>query len=90
MLIASAPNWAEIVTAIGTATLAIGVVIAVVSLRELRRDRHLQWIFEIGRRWEERDLKASRAALRKYDESGGSLRRQCWRGSRKGGVPVPS
>jgi hypothetical protein len=73
MLIASAPNWAEVVTAVGTAVLAIGVVIAVVSLRELRRDRHLQWIFEIGRRWEEHDLKASRLALRKYDESGHDL-----------------
>lgn len=55
-------------------------MIAVVSLRELRRDRHLQWIFEIGRRWEEHDLKASRLALRKYDESGSELaaKAQAW------------
>jgi hypothetical protein len=72
-LLASAPNWAEMVTAVGGAILAIGVVIAVVSLRELRRDRHLQWIFEIGRRWDDDDLKESRVALREYDADGNEL-----------------
>jgi hypothetical protein len=72
-VIASAPNWAEMVAAVGSAVLAVGVLIAVVSLRELRRDRHLQWIFEIGRRWEDEDLKQSRLALRAYGEDGEDL-----------------
>jgi hypothetical protein len=72
-VVASAPNWAEMVAAVGSAVLAVGVLIAVVSLRELRRDRHLQWIFEIGRRWEDEDLKQSRLALRAYGEDGEEL-----------------
>jgi hypothetical protein len=78
---AAAPNWAEIVTAVGTGVLALGVLIAVVSLRELRRDRHLHWIFEIGRRWDDTELQASRLALRKYDREDLAFTVRSWLGA---------
>jgi hypothetical protein len=45
----------------------------VFQLRELKRDRHLSWIFEIGRRWDEEKLEQSRLAFRQYDKHGEDL-----------------
>jgi hypothetical protein len=69
MLVAVAPTWADALTGVGTVVLALGVLIAVYQLGELKRDRHLQWISEMSRRWNEEKLEASRIALREYDSS---------------------
>jgi hypothetical protein len=61
-------DWPAWLTAIGTAVLAGGIVIAVFQLRELKRDRSLQWIFEMGRRWDNEKLEHSRVALRACKE----------------------
>jgi hypothetical protein len=67
------PDWAAVVTAISTAVLALGVFIAVFQVRELKRARHLQWIFEIARRWDDDKLEASRLALQAFDREGVQL-----------------
>jgi hypothetical protein len=73
MLIAAAPNWAEIVLAVSTGVLAVGVFVAIIQIHALKRDRHLQWILEIGRRWDEDKLERSRIELRKLDRRGDEL-----------------
>lgn len=65
MLVASTDfDWPAWLTAIGTLVLAGGVLIAVIQLRELKRDRALQWIFEMSKRWEDEKLEQSRVAVR--------------------------
>jgi hypothetical protein len=66
-VLASAPNWAEIVTAVGSAlaggTLLIGVGTAWFGLRQLaesKRDRHVTVLAELGKRWDDDKLVESR------------------------------
>ncbi len=73
-VVGSAPNWAEIVTAIGSllagGTLLVGVGTAFFALRQIaeaRRDRQVQIIAELGRRWDEDQLVEARAMVVKYD-----------------------
>jgi hypothetical protein len=65
--------WATWITAGATCLLAFGVLVAIIQLHALKRDRHLQWIGEIGRRWDEDKLERSRLALRKLDKGGDAL-----------------
>jgi hypothetical protein len=64
---ATAPNWAEQVTAIGTAVLALSVLGAGVAalfagqqVREARRSRQAQTAVEVFRRWNEEALTETR------------------------------
>ena len=50
---ASGPNWAEIVTAIGTAVIAIGLFVAAIQVRESRHSRHAAIAVDIAKTWSE-------------------------------------
>jgi hypothetical protein len=49
---AGGPNWAEIVTAIATAILAVGAAAALFQLREAKRTRHTEAAARMSSRWE--------------------------------------
>jgi hypothetical protein len=75
MTMASAPNWAEQVTAIATAVLALGLVGAVAAavvgaqqVSETRRGRQAQMAAEFIRRWNEEPLVQARQLLARFDE----------------------
>lgn len=66
------PVWALFWATLGLAVVIFGVVVAAFKalgqLTETRRDRHLQVIGELGRRWDDDDLIEARNAVLKYDE----------------------
>ena len=66
-VVALAPNWADQLAAFGTLVTACGAVAAAVAahlalgqLDETRRDRHVQVIADLGRRWDDAQLAAAR------------------------------
>lgn len=72
-MLASAPNWAEIVTAVGSALTGLTLLAAVISILLVREqlagertDRHVQWVTEIGRRWDSPELEESRIKRSTY------------------------
>jgi hypothetical protein len=72
-ILASEPNWAEIMTAFATAVLSIGLLAAVVTsviaaaqVREARRSRHSDLAAEFIRRWSESDLVDARRLVASY------------------------
>lgn len=74
MLIATAPNWAEALTGIGSVLAgasffvgAIGVLLTWNQLRDARQDRHVEILTELARRWDEPRLTEPRVALLKRD-----------------------
>jgi hypothetical protein len=72
MVIASAPNWAEILqgagSIVGVASLLLAAAYGLYQLREARKDRHVEVIADIGRRWDSDDLiKARKDAARFSD-----------------------
>jgi hypothetical protein len=88
-VLGAAPNWAEIVTAIGSALAGATLVVAVVAalfalrqLREIRRDRHVELIAELGRRWDDERMAQSRAPARRYDSHQLAERLGAWVASR--------
>jgi hypothetical protein len=75
MIVASAPNWAEQVTAVATAVLALGLfgafaaaVVGTHQVREARRGRQAQMAAEFVRRWNEEPLVESRRLLASFDQ----------------------
>jgi hypothetical protein len=73
LLTETGPNWAEKVTAIGTAVAAVGIVVAAVGawlafnqLRETRRDRHIQVLTEYGRRWDDDRIAEARLEVQRF------------------------
>jgi hypothetical protein len=76
-VLASAPNWAEQLTAIATAVLAVGVLGAGVAalfagqqVRESRRGREAQMAAEFFRRWDEDGLVEARRMSAELAASG--------------------
>ena len=61
--IGTGPNWAEIVTAIATAAVAGTVVVAIRQLQSSERDRHVQIIAELTRRWNSVEMEQSRVEM---------------------------
>ncbi|HEX3254630.1 MAG TPA: DUF4760 domain-containing protein [Gaiellaceae bacterium] len=66
-VVAMAPNWAAQLAAIGTLVTAAAAVagaiaayLALGQLEETRRDRHVQVIADLGRRWDDAQLAAAR------------------------------
>lgn len=73
---ASAPNWAEQVTAVSTAVLALGVVGAVAAaivgaqqVRETRRSREAHMAAEFFRRWNDDAMVEARQLSARYATS---------------------
>lgn len=73
---ATAPNWADKLTAISSAVAAGGVVIAAIGawlafgqVKEVRRDRHIQVLSEFTTRWDSEDVVSAREEQLKYDKS---------------------
>ena len=62
------PNWAEIVTAIGTAIIAIGVIVALVQVQEARHSRHAAIAVETAKTWSEPELIEARLVLAKIPQ----------------------
>ena len=76
-MLASAPNWAEQLTAIATAVLAVGVLGAGVAaifagqqVRESRRSRQAQMAAEFFRRWNDDGLVEARRMSAELGASG--------------------
>ena len=72
-VVATAPNWAEQLTGIGSVLAGLGFIAAAVALwfaynqlKETRRDRHIQVISEFGRRWDSRRVQSARRIQRVY------------------------
>jgi len=72
-VVAMAPNWADQLAAFGTLMTAFGAVAAAIAahlalgqLDETRRDRHVQVIADLGRRWDEPELAAARRKQLEY------------------------
>jgi hypothetical protein len=68
-----APNWAAQLAAIGTLVTAAAAVagaiaayLALGQLEETRRDRHVQVIADLGRRWDDAQLAAARKKQLEY------------------------
>ncbi len=59
----SGPNWAEIVTALATALIALGLFVAAVQVRESRHSRHAAIAVDIAREWSEPDLVEARLVM---------------------------
>lgn len=57
------PNWAEIVTAIGTAVVALGLLGAAIQVRESRRSRYASIAVDIAKTWGKADLTEARGIL---------------------------
>src|ERR1700732_2697968 len=57
------PNWAEIVTAIGTAVVALGLLGAAIQVRESRRSRYASIAVDIAKTWGNADLTEARGIL---------------------------
>lgn len=75
MMLASAPNWAEQVTAIATAVLALGLfgavaagVVGAQQVREARRSRQAQMAAEFIRRWNDESLVEARRLVARFDK----------------------
>jgi hypothetical protein len=73
-VLAEAPNWAEQLTAIATAVLAVGVAGAAVAavfagqqVKEARRGRQAQAAIDFFRRWNEDALTESRRLIAGFD-----------------------
>jgi len=73
-VLAAAPNWAEQLTAIATAVLAVGALGAGVAavfagqqVREARRGRQAQAAIEFFRRWNEDSLTQARRLIADFD-----------------------
>lgn len=93
MLVGAPPNWAEIVTAVGSAltggTLLVGVGTAWFApkqLGEARSDRHFQWVAEQSRRWDDQRLEDARVALAKFSSEQLAERVDAWLGHK--GTPA--
>lgn len=76
MILASAPNWAEQVTAIATAVLALGLfgavaagVVGAQQVREARRGRQAQMAAEFIRRWNDETLVEARQLVARFNKS---------------------
>ena len=76
MMLAAAPNWAEQVTAIATAVLALGVFGAIAAavfgaqqVREERRTREAQMASDFFRRWDEDSLVEARRFVARFATS---------------------
>ena len=74
MMLGSAPNWAEQVTAIATAVLALGLfgavaaaVVGAQQVSEARRGRQAQTAAEFIRRWNEDPLVQARQLLARFE-----------------------
>src|ERR1700757_4259267 len=70
---ATAPNWAEQLTAIATAVGAVGLLGAIVAalfagqqVREARKGREAQMAAEFFRRWSDQPLEQTRRLVEKY------------------------
>jgi len=73
-MLASAPNWAEIVTAIATAVGALGlvstigaVIFAAQQVREARHTRQAGMAADFLRRWDEQDLVETRRLISEFE-----------------------
>ena len=66
------PVWflfaATVALAIVTGTLAGAAIYALKQLGEVRRDRDVQVLADLGRRWDEDQLRAAREAAAHYDK----------------------
>jgi hypothetical protein len=72
-MLGAAPNWAEVVTAVGSALAGATLLVAAATARlvlqqvgETQRDRHLQWVTEVSRRWDDDKLVGGRIAASRY------------------------
>jgi hypothetical protein len=72
-VVAMAPNWADqlaafatLVTACGAVEAAIAAQLALGQLEETRRDRHVQVIADLGRRWDDAQLAAAQRKQLEY------------------------
>jgi hypothetical protein len=70
----SDPNWAEVVTAIGTAVVALGVIAATVgafmakrAVDEDSKGRHAQIAMDLGRRWDSPETASIKQLTKKWD-----------------------
>ncbi len=61
------PNWAEIVTAVATGVIALGLFVGLFQLREARRTRHTEAAARMSSRWESRELVEARNKIDKYE-----------------------
>jgi hypothetical protein len=72
-MLATDPNWADIVLAVSTALGAVGLLFAIVAafyaaqqVREARRSRHADMAAEFLRRWDEADLVETRRLVARF------------------------
>ena len=72
-VVTMAPSWADQLAALGTLVTACGAVAAAIAahlalgqLDETRRDRHVQVIADLGRRWDDAQLAAARRKQLEY------------------------
>lgn len=77
-LAATAPNWAEIVTGIGSALTGLGVIGVAISVMEARRDRHVLVLSELSRRWAGADLEEARTAMARHGSVGLQEKVEAW------------
>jgi hypothetical protein len=70
----SGPNWAEILTGVGTAVIAFGILLAALQLSESRKTRQAAIAIEVTKKWNERSLIRSRSLFREIVEGGTNLR----------------
>ena len=68
------PQWTDVVTAIGTAVAALGFVAAAVAawlaydtIKETRKDRHIQLLMDYGSRWDDERLFEAREKRSKIE-----------------------
>jgi hypothetical protein len=67
--VAPGPDWAEIVTAVSSGLVALGLLFAGFQVRESRHSRHAAIAVELARQWSDDDLIESRSALTRFDSA---------------------
>jgi hypothetical protein len=64
------PNWADITTAISTAVLALGVIIALLQLADARRAARARSMLQVSKKWNDPAFQQVRTKVRALVASG--------------------
>ena len=59
-------NWAEVVTAIGTGAIALGLLLAVFQLKASQRSRYATIAVETARAWDSPELVKARSIIKRF------------------------
>jgi hypothetical protein len=67
LLAEAGPNWAEVVTAVGTGVVALGLFLTALQLRDARKIRSAEIVRLLAKQWDQKEMRSARRLVARYE-----------------------